>query len=591
MAVPTKIISRAAYEYSHNTAVIFLSIFIPILCVYLIYIVSTFLLFLYRALYLRDQSLLERSVFLLTVHAFFSVVYVVNAFCHTITLNYPCFIDIWLSTLGYVMWVATWILYMARYYVIVRLHCNIDREARVNPVTPDNLISYTSRLQSMANQMFWEPGNPQEEEEEEKTEAEMPTGQQQPQQVRESFLDLEHSDGNSPTIINIDSRQELNHPNTNYGRKWAHRCLSNRFATYVLCATFLGIVAYLCLVTPLFPRMRPNSGRYNCFTGWAFMPLTVFTGIFNVFISPGYVFLIWRYHDAYGIRTSIAIAAAMGVIIWGIVLAWRINNHWRNRFVSANIAYLAQMVFSYTMNICVPLINSIRFARAKRRGSLDTRQIASHAMNKQLFLVSLDNAREHEKIKKFAASCFCSELVTFLYVLQAFKKTAITQLAPTNENRSNDLAETTTSSRLSNLFNKPAAAAVKKSLFGNDVIREEGGVTETPTPPLHIAKESYRQESLTTGIVDTIGYICPQVPPITANTLIPEPLHRKLNAIVQTFLLPESPLAINIGSSIIEAARSPETMTYGHLDSAANEVIDMLYNNVYLRYRQQQGRG
>ncbi|KAI7835043.1 hypothetical protein BX661DRAFT_195599 [Kickxella alabastrina] len=106
--------------------------------------VGTFLAFLYL-----------RSVLLLSVYTFAGVVFVVNTTTYGIVSSYPCFIDLWLMTSSFTMWHSTFTLLLARHYVVSRTHYNMAKQARVNMVTPDNLIEYLAQLQSKTHQAFW----------------------------------------------------------------------------------------------------------------------------------------------------------------------------------------------------------------------------------------------------------------------------------------------------------------------------------------------------------------------------------------------------------------------------------------------------
>ncbi|KAJ2474722.1 hypothetical protein IWW47_006646, partial [Coemansia sp. RSA 2052] len=67
-------------------------------------------------------------------------------------------------------------------------------------------------------------------------------------------------------------------------------------------------------------------------------------------------------------------------------------------------------------------------------------------------------------------------------------------------------------------------------------------------------------------------------------TEFPESMREPLCALINTFILPESPLAINVNSSIVRAAREyldGGAIAYAVVDQACREVIDLLYSNVY----------
>ncbi|KAJ2747179.1 hypothetical protein GGI20_000700, partial [Coemansia sp. BCRC 34301] len=60
-----------------------------------------------------------------------------------------------------------------------------------------------------------------------------------------------------------------------------------------------------------------------------------------------------------------------------------------------------------------------------------------------------------------------------------------------------------------------------------------------------------------------------------------EPLH----ALINTFILPESPLAINVNDNIVGAARAylgEGGISYTIIDQVGGEAISLLYSNVYV---------
>ncbi|KAJ1817778.1 hypothetical protein LPJ60_004665, partial [Coemansia sp. RSA 2675] len=373
---------RAPDRYGHlnGQPISYTLVFAILFGLYVVYIFTTYFAFVYRATYLRDKSLLDRSVFLLSVNTFGGVIFASSALIHGFLANFPCFIEVWMLSLGYVMWFTTIILYMARYYVIARLHRSIATEQRVNPVTPDNLVEYMRRLRVA----------------------------------------------------------------TQGAGKWARRCQSNKFASYVLLGMFVAVVGYLALLSTLFTRLRLERIYYNCFNGYEYIPQAVIAGVFNVIIQPAYMVIIWNYHDAYSIRNLMFISSVTGVICWAGILTWRVNRHWGNLHVSAYVIYIIQMVFVHTCYTVIPLINSIRLSYSQRARQqeqerqmsadmgLDEEHSSAHYdpndlfqaasdSTKKDFLKDMRNADKHEEVNKFAALCFCTELVSFLDVFQAFK--------------------------------------------------------------------------------------------------------------------------------------------------------------------------
>ncbi|KAJ2744548.1 hypothetical protein GGI20_002892, partial [Coemansia sp. BCRC 34301] len=474
-----------SYGHLVSQSAAYTIVFATLFGVYIAYILVTFSAFVYRALYQRDKSLLERSVFLLSVCTFTGTIFVTSIMAHGFLANYPCYVDIWLLSFGYIMWATTIVLYMARYYVIVRFHKNIDTETRVNPVTPDNLVEYMMRLRLATHQVFWQNmpnlGEPA-------RESHLPIAAQSSgvpfsligrvlsrrrQETAtgavltesKAHLDNHRQPSSGPTLESVAdgvaqdiSRQGSDQADNfassgNLARqtvrtasitrrkkelkdKWTRRFQSDRFAASVLLVMLLVVVGYLALLSSLFTHLKLSRVYYNCFSGPGYIPQMVVTGVFNVIINPAYTIIVWSYRDAYGIRNLMIASCAMGVIFWAGAMTWRLNSQWGNLHLSASIVYITQMVFVYTCYVVIPLINSIRFSRARRQilsrsthlveqGSVvanpdDLFQAADDSLRRE-FLDDMQSADKHEEVKSFAASCFCAELVSFLDVFQAFK--------------------------------------------------------------------------------------------------------------------------------------------------------------------------
>ncbi|KAJ2370667.1 hypothetical protein H4S01_000155 [Coemansia sp. RSA 2610] len=112
-----------------------------------------------------------------------------------------------------------------------------------------------------------------------------------------------------------------------------------------------------------------------------------------------------------------------------------------------------------------------------------------------------------------------------------------------------------------------------------------GASTETSSIYVHVAADLV---SLDVGIVETIGHAFPQYG-ASYSTPVPDSLRDKVNAVVNTFILPGSPWEINLSSRLVEQSQEfvgGSPMPCGLLDEIKNEVVDLLYSNVYIRYRQ-----
>ncbi|KAJ2583522.1 hypothetical protein GGH95_000954, partial [Coemansia sp. RSA 1836] len=435
------------YGYLTSQPAAYKIVFASLFGAYVAYILVTFSAFVYRALYLRDKSLLERSVFLSSISVVAGTLFTSDVLVRGFLTNYPCFVEIWLLLSGYVMWAAAIVLYMARYYVIVRYHKRIEAETRVNPVTPDDLAEYMTRLRLATQQVFGQNTTDFDEtastthppvvaqstgarfsliervlswrRQEAATDAVLTESKgcqqacPQPSSLGptlESAVDsiaLVISPPDSGQVDLVFNAGDLPPQTANAAsvarrkkeleEKWVRRLQSDRFAAYVLCGVFVALVGYSALLSSLFTRLKLGRLYYNCFRGAEYIPQLVITGVFNIIVSPAYMVVIWHYHDAYGIRNLMCIACAMGVIFWAAIIAWRLNPRWDNPHLSASAIYIAQMLFVYTCHVVIPLINSVRLSFARRRlasrSNQDVEQDSALLDSNDLFQAAKDSLK------------------------------------------------------------------------------------------------------------------------------------------------------------------------------------------------------
>ncbi|KAJ1879390.1 hypothetical protein LPJ57_002863 [Coemansia sp. RSA 486] len=412
-------------------------------------------------------------------------------------------------------------------------------------------------------------------------------------------------------------------------------------------------------MSTLFTRLRLSTIYYNCFSGPEYLPHVIISGIFNVIIGPVYGAIIWRYHDAYGIRNSLCFSFVLGVLFWSGALAWRLVKSWQDRQISASLVYVAQVVFTHTLFITQPLIKSIRFSQSQKKGAVNAAQepdqgleldlatrckSALDGVSRQSLLFALQNSTEHEAIRRFAESCLCIEMVTFLDVYQAFKKCAFQVL---QDNQTNEALSANDEPCSNSNFAIPSAApsivvtesmdaelgdmehidtpasskifsfsAISHSSTGNSHrahSNESGrtpsrlgrrnlpsmllsGLDHTDSKKTRSSRIRRRRDEMneanihyySVDIVDMLKQAFPDSD-IDESTTVSERLRSKLCEIIKTFILPNSPLELNIDARIVRSARSymkGGVFSYHQIDEIKETVIDLLYSNVYVRFRQ-----
>ncbi|KAJ1829209.1 hypothetical protein LPJ56_000554 [Coemansia sp. RSA 2599] len=607
----------------------------------------------------------------------------------------------------------TFILFMMRYYVAIRSQYVLAEQARINPVTPENMIEYLRQLQTTTQSRFWttpansesvsgSPGNTGS-----SAEPQIPGFLASPISRRFSWLkgqlrppkaEVRNGPGQStseseevsssfassdiPAIIETNSCSQsvsagsmgrllrgLDHDEqivllVERKRRRARILryfLLDSFYAWVLVIYALVLVGYIALLSTLFTRLKLSTIYYNCFSGPEYLPHVVITGIFNVVIGPLFGVVIWRYQDAYGIRNSLCFAFVLGVLFWSGALTWRLISSWHDKQISASIIYVGQIVFTHSLFITQPLVKSIRLAQAQRRNAGSSRQepvqdleqhlatrckSALDGVSRQSLLFALQDSAEHEGIRRFAEICFCIEMVTFLDVYQAFKKCALQVMQDSQANEalsgnqehceSSDFAIPSAAPSIvvtesinpahegseghfespadSNIFSYSAIShsTTRHSHRGHscEPARSPRLLSRHNLPSMLVSGRDHADSSRTrlsrakkqwtevnekniqrfsVGIVDMLRQAFPSSG-VDKSTAVAEHLRPKLCEILKTFILPDSPLELNVDARIVLSAKNyikgGGSFSYHEIDEIKEVVIDLLYSNVYVRFRQ-----
>ncbi|KAJ1902444.1 hypothetical protein LPJ66_000055 [Kickxella alabastrina] len=536
------------------------------------------------------------------------------------------------------MWHSTFTLLLARYYVVARSHYNMAKQARANMVTPDNLIEYLAQLQSKTHQALW--SDPSAHRRASCAASESSHAGSGGRNYEQTIASNDIQSTLETTSINIlVSTDSL--PGTPVQQKeWSATrgfemepqsrltrwLLSDLFYVAVICTVILLLVICLTLMSTLFTRLKLSNIYYNCFNGVEFLPHIVITGVFAIIIEPIYGVLIWRYQDAYGIRNSLFVALMLGVLFWSSALAWRLVGKLQVRHISAGTIFVGQIVFVHILFIMVPLVKSIKFSRMHKNsiqhaennsesGDVrlsDASLTIPRDTTRQAFLTAMQTPDDHEKIRHFAKSCFCTEMITFLDVYLAFKCCVFQDMQSRHAARDQELLENANSS----VGISPAAPSIiiaKSNIATDDAILHQQSpanrmsnpvsICSCDTPrtknsgmPVHIWRQKLRKQRTAQdnanihnpfiGIVDTMKQVYPDKS-IDGSTMVVESLRPKLDAIISTFILPNSPLELNIDSHIIDASKSyikGGQIPYDLIDQAKDQMVELLYSNVYIRF-------
>ncbi|KAJ2263198.1 hypothetical protein GGI01_000935 [Coemansia sp. RSA 376] len=674
-----------------STHVVYAIVFWPVLAVYLVYVISTFALYLYFALHLRDQALLQRSPYLSTLQTVFGLMYCTNAMLQGALKRYPCFLQLWLLYLGYTGWSVTVMIAMSRYYVLARSCHAMGAKLRQIPVTPENLEGHLMRLLAACGTDTWQyeieqrrptktaprppstlhssqrlliridsdTDSPQDTPSPRSPRAtrhapaiastpQLMTGnssfaasifptsplngrsvsnERAQRQCADIISSRGHSFNNTPHLEPPVSRGRRSSATGTRTELWRRRLSSNRFITYIMISTTLVIVVFLLLVNILSPQMTLRPLYYNCKGSWEYIPLIVLAGTFNMVIYPAFVIMAWTYKDGYGIRRSLSIGSLTGILFWVGGLAWRLEKAIPKARAPPALFYMAQILLVYSFTIVTPLFVAWKNAGRRRTQGRDTHRVSrkgwswsagiserEYDLSKQSFIAAMQDPEEHDSIEKFAGRCFCIELVLFLDVYLALKMSIYKDIrrhgpnggsaAPTDGNASIsplahdmsphhqavDVPEPTpthTADRLSLHSHFNSNPRTTRSL---DIERHESAqlARGSGSQATLAASVSENLASLSSSISATMAHAFPEYS-ISDDTLISERLRCVLKTVVRTFMLPESPLAINVPHAVVCTFRDyllGGPATFGMMEQVKEEVVNLLYSNVYIRYRQ-----
>ncbi|KAJ2583521.1 hypothetical protein GGH95_000953 [Coemansia sp. RSA 1836] len=648
-------------------------VFWQLLSLYSLYVVSTFALYLYYALRVRDYALLQRSPYLLALQTIFGLMYCINALLRGALGLYPCFVQLWLLYIGYVCWTVTVIIAMLRYYVLARSHSEMGAKLRQIPVTPENLEGHLTALLAACGTDPWQyemeqrqstraprprstsnssqrsllmiesdtesrkdtrspsaprtarqapavvstaqplaselvtrdapfaaetfPSPPQT--------ARLPTNEQSQQQCAQPITNRAYSLSNPPEVRPSRSRgRRLSAPGTKT-EVWRRRLSSNRFISYTIVCTMLAMVILLLLMNIFSPQMSLRPVYYNCFKGWEYTVLAILAGVFNTIICPAFVIMTWTYKDGYGIRRSLSVGSVTGLLLWVGSLVWRLIKHVSRVRASPSLFYVLQILLVYSITVVSPLYVAWQNANrqktqgqsanvASRRGWSWSVGITErkYDLSKQSFMAAMQDAEEHDSIEQFAGRCFCAELVSFLDVYLALKMNIykdIRQHGPSLPSAAPADSDTPARAGSDLVMRAPASSTPHTVHFLDTEGLASGQPAHGSGSQANLAAAlSDNLASLSSSITATMTRAFPEYD-ISDDTLISERLRDVLKTIVRTFMLPESPLAINVPHAIVSSFRAyllGSPATFGMVERVKEEVINLLYSNVYIRYRQ-----
>ncbi|KAJ1940169.1 hypothetical protein FBU59_003891 [Linderina macrospora] len=373
-----------------------------------------------------------------------------------------------------------------------------------------------------------------------------------------------------------------------------------RLVVYCLISIVFAIVLTLIInIVNKDYSLRPIST--HCPFVWGFLPTS---GIISVFLFVAYPVLlakVWKTQDVLGIRSDLIICETVGTVSMIVTVVWElalddIRQHWSGLFFIWIGAFLIHI-----SSVAVPLFRSIKHTRSVYRqlhrpgtSSSNTAMMNPYTgsehgavrVRRDEFNMMLGNAYEYSRFRKYAASCFCSELAALLDEYQALKASAVLAFGSlSEENSSVPATPTSMTSRTS------------ESIQPNEFLHNHGLTLQkyvvaphtphTMAPGLDYANASGVHTSITVSILDTIKSAYPNRR-INERTQFPASLKDKILSVFAIYINSKSYMAVNVPQSMvrkIEDHLRADEITLAVLDEVKDEVLFMLYADVYTRFR------
>ncbi|KAJ2308651.1 hypothetical protein IWW54_004012 [Coemansia sp. RSA 2705] len=394
--------------------------------------------------------------------------------------------------------------------------------------------------------------------------------------------------GHPHSLVKSESRLRLLHQLNKYRRLLPY-ATERVLITFILISTALTVVLSLVInITNKQFALRPVQAV--CAFFWGFLPVTVIIVVYFFLVFPFILWRVWYNRDAYGIRHDLIICDTIGVVVLVVTLVW-VNVLQETQQIWPGLSFIwIYAILIHVSSVFVPLLNAIKHNRSTheetpkqaRRLSASALELSmqtqmSASSRRLVFNRMLDNADEYQKFRTFAVSCFSSELTTFIEEYQVLKAEALALLSPHSVR-----ARPSTSTMISD-FGKSDCSGKRRVTFAptsvsaslvNSLTLQRSEFAHVPTT------------SVTVSILDTLTAANPELCGDEAMRF-PQQLHEKLKAIYWDYIDPSSYTSVNATPLTVRRITDrihAKEYTISLLDELKDEVLFMLYSDVYTRY-------
>ncbi|KAJ2761096.1 hypothetical protein H4S06_001385 [Coemansia sp. BCRC 34490] len=381
-----------------------------------------------------------------------------------------------------------------------------------------------------------------------------------------------------------------------------------RFTTDRVLLVYLGLLLLFAIALTLVINATDKQFALRpvnivCEFMWGFIPCLAIIVVYLFAVFPVILWRVWRNNDAYGIRNDLIVCDTVGILVMITTLVWVLRLHETQQIWPGLSFIWVYALFIHISSVLVPLVHSINHMRRANDDSAasDAAIPASASAPVALFLATqqhprpagvsrrraefngmLDSASDYHKFRQFAASCFCSELTSFIEEYQVLKSLVLVLL-------DHQIAKSGNSPHARSLGFSALDSAGEKQDSGGAGLRPNRlsqSIAESILSQDMVAfAESFQRTSVTVSILDTVNDKYPGTNP--EELVFPKQLVAKVLAIHSEFVDPASLTSVNAPPHVVRKISARIDSGYYHVsifDDIKDEVLLMLYSDVYTRY-------
>lgn len=360
---------------------------------------------------------------------------------------------------------------------------------------------------------------------------------------------------------------ELNRQLKKY-KRWLPMVAQPRMLLYIGFSIVCTVVVTL-ITNVQDPQFHINPVNIICIYYWGFIPGNAFVILHFCVIFPLLLWKVWRERDALGIRNDLIICDTVGIICMILTLVWvvaPIGKLLQQRWPGLSFIWV-YAVLIHISSVVIPLWHAVQHTRRAQQDNpcyqttpqtvLPMSDQYEGLSRRSAFNRLLDDRREFQNFREYAASCLCSELTSFVDQYQMLKARLLLMSDDTVSQTTTDIDGSLGQLESPRLFTGNHRLVMSTEFY----------------PSYHHPK--------TTNVLKTIQETCPHM------TEFPRELVGTLEHLGREFIDPNSYSAINAEP---QTARRFMDQMQQHmypitlLDELKDEVLYMLYADVFARY-------